>query len=117
MIAAVAWMQLLRFDRAGHRDLMRTRWAWLVGVEMAALLWFLFLPPISLAPTLQHLLLLWLDFLCRQQAAGVLLLGPALAAGSITDEKTTRTLEHLLIAPLEGRDIVWGKWLALCCQL
>src|SRR5262249_11181529 len=54
--------------------------------------------------------------LVLQQMTVALLAVPAFAAGSISDEKITGTLEHLLATPLESRHIIVGKWLAQLIQ-
>jgi ABC-type transport system involved in multi-copper enzyme maturation permease subunit len=48
------------------------------------------------------------------QAAMVLLLTPALVAGTIVDEKQRKTLHYLLASPLTSAEIVLGK---LCARL
>ena len=58
-----------------------------------------------------------LYLLILEQWAVIVLTTPALAAGSITDEKTTGTLQHLLACPLDSWDIVCGKWLAQMAQV
>jgi ABC-type transport system involved in multi-copper enzyme maturation permease subunit len=47
----------------------------------------------------------------------LLLLTPGIVAGALSDEKTTGTLEHLLIAPLWPLEIVLGKLAARTLQL
>jgi len=51
---------------------------------------------------------LFLVFL-KAQAAMVVLLLPALAAGTLTQERERQTLEPLLLSPLTPLQIVWGK--------
>src|SRR5471030_2522180 len=49
--------------------------------------------------------------IAAQQTLAILLVTPAFAAGSITDEKRRGTLDFLLITPLPSAQIVLGKWL------
>jgi hypothetical protein len=58
-----------------------------------------------------------LEWLVLEQLAGLLLVAPALAAGSISDEKETGTLQHLLSTPLLSRHLIMGKWLAQVVQV
>jgi ABC-type transport system involved in multi-copper enzyme maturation permease subunit len=58
-----------------------------------------------------------LQALVLQQFCMLLLAAPAFAAGTLTDEKATGTLQYLLTTPLTGREIIIGRWLALMVQL
>ena len=44
------------------------------------------------------------------QLAVVLLVTPVIVAGTIAGDRERRTLEDLLVAPLSGAEIVWGKF-------
>ncbi|MBY0232580.1 MAG: hypothetical protein K2W96_25145, partial [Gemmataceae bacterium] len=125
MIAAVARMRMIRLDRNGRLGALRFRAFLLVAAELLLLpllalahRWSNPKAPIDLLPIEQGRLFVgWLDFLTRQQAALALVVGPTFAAGAVADEKAAGTLDHLLLAPLAGRDIAWGLWLAFSAQL
>jgi ABC-type transport system involved in multi-copper enzyme maturation permease subunit len=52
-----------------------------------------------------------------EQTLAILLVAPAFAAGSITDERRKGTLEFLLISPLSAAEIILGKWLGQATQV
>ena len=54
---------------------------------------------------------------CLVQLTAVLLITPALIAGTIAEEKERRTIEYLLVTDLRNREIVIGKLLARLMQL
>ncbi len=58
-----------------------------------------------------------LQGLLLQQFCVLLLAAPAFAAGTLTDEKATGTLQYLLTTPLTAREIIIDRWLALLVQL
>jgi ABC-type transport system involved in multi-copper enzyme maturation permease subunit len=59
----------------------------------------------------------YLDTLVTQQLIVLLLATPAFAAGAITDEKTSGTLQYLLTTGLQTREIIWGKLLGRLVQV
>src|SRR5262245_18475233 len=52
-----------------------------------------------------------------QQFQGLLLVVPAFAAGSISDEKTRGTLQEWLTTDLTAWEIIGGKWAAQLVQV
>jgi hypothetical protein len=133
MLGPVFWLELLRVARRGGHH--RLRWGVvlaLVGEAAVFLLlcWSILHPlfrPMQGAAADAWLRAAWLriaglvswglEWLVLQQLAVVVLVAPALAAGSISDEKATGTLDHLLATPLESRHIIVGKWLAQMMQM
>src|SRR5262249_33412882 len=59
----------------------------------------------------------YLETLVAQQRIVMLLATPAFAAGAITDEKTSGTLQHLLTTGLPTWEIVLGKLLGRLAQV
>ncbi len=114
-IYLLEWQQAKR--RAG-----RWPWRWiyvgvllleaaLVGYEMTVRTWGQ-RDPLEFEAVM-GLLLVWLHI---QQLGIILLVAPAFAAGSITDEKRLGTLDFLLCAPLGSGEIIVSKWLAQATQ-
>jgi ABC-type transport system involved in multi-copper enzyme maturation permease subunit len=66
---------------------------------------------------LSEYLVSWLVVFLLQQFALIVIAAPAVAAGSITEEKTRGSLQDLLITDLESWEIILGKWLAHVTQL
>lgn len=52
-----------------------------------------------------------------QQVVLLMVVVPAVVAGSITDEKRKGTLQHLLLTEMEPRHIILGKLLGRVCQV
>src|SRR6476619_4301581 len=117
MIATVAWLQMIRLTRRGTLQGLRLRYALLVTAES----YFVSLAahdsfpddPFAYRQAQAPLLWWWSQALFWQQMAVVLLAGPVFAAGAITDEKASGTLEHLLTTPMGDRELVFGKWVGL----
>jgi ABC-type transport system involved in multi-copper enzyme maturation permease subunit len=59
----------------------------------------------------------YLDLLVTQQLIVMVLATPAFAAGAITDEKTSGTLQYLLTTGLRTHEIIWGKLLGRLAQV
>jgi ABC-type transport system involved in multi-copper enzyme maturation permease subunit len=126
MLGPVFRLEMLRAARRGQHQRLRILIALALGGETAVfmlLFWSKmhpvgFLPP---GPTGKDVAGAFvqegLQWLVLQQLAVLLLIAPAQAAGSISDEKETGTLQHLLSTPLESRDIIVGKWLAHVVQV
>jgi ABC-type transport system involved in multi-copper enzyme maturation permease subunit len=127
MIGPVLSFELLRTSRRGwHHLLLWIYGGWLllqVGVQflfhLAGHLRFLFqgtirtLPPELFASYSQDLV----EQLVVQQFLLLLLVVPAFAAGSISDEKTRGTLQEWLTTDLSAWEIVRGKLAAQIIQL
>jgi ABC-type transport system involved in multi-copper enzyme maturation permease subunit len=124
MLGPVFRMELLRAARRGQHHRLRALYAVALAGEAAVLLvlvWSKNNPLFGGPPTTPEALgALWfgaLGWLVVQQLLVLLLAAPAFAAGSVSDEKTTGTLQHVLATPLESRHLIVGKWLAQVVQL
>lgn len=122
MLGPVFWLELLRVARRGAHHRLR----WFLSLALTGetavflLLYWSLMNPFFGPPTprgADGFLVQGLEWLLLQQLAVVVLVAPALAAGSISDEKATGTLQHLLTTPLESRHIIVGKWLAQGAQV
>lgn len=121
MIGPTFHLELLHGSRRSRQRLFRYAYAALLLVEFSVLyLMYLArarLPPFGTGqaadPTAaRDLFERLITLFVVQQFALLLLIMPAFAAGSITDEKNGGTLQGLLITSLGARDIILGKYLA-----
>ncbi len=123
MIGPVFWLELVRAARRAWLARLSLGYSLLVALQYG--IWLLLTLSIAsrtpkgavLGEVIGPALTLALHVLAWQQFGVVLLAVPAFVAGSITDEKTAGTMDHLLTAPLSDRDIVVGKWAAACVRL
>lgn len=110
MVGVVAWLQMVRLTRRGTLHVLRLRYTLLVAFELC--LFLIFAREAGGDRRDQASVLFgWFHALFWQQIALVLLAGPVFAAGAITDEKASGTLEYLLITPMGDLELVLGKWL------
>src|SRR5947209_450773 len=114
MIGPVCYLELLPPHRRGRQRLFR----WLYGGFLAAeFAFFLFSYLLRFsgpqrAPSYQatgDFVNNYVEVFMVQQYALLLLVLPAFAAGTITDEKTRGTLQGLLITELSSGEIIVGK--------
>lgn len=113
MIGPIFRLELLRQSRRGRQHTFRWVYAgWLV-LEFV----FLYLSyrvnsrKIDPAAT-GHFIASFIELFAVQQYVLLLLVTPAFAAGTISDDRTRGTLADLLITPLSSAEIVAGKLLA-----
>jgi ABC-type transport system involved in multi-copper enzyme maturation permease subunit len=124
MIGPIFSLDLLRAARRGGHHRFRLAYCFVLALE-AVVVWLLALSRANPLFTGQafsaeeagEMLFGGLRGLVLQQFCVLLLAAPAFAAGTITDEKATGTLQYLLATPLTAREIVFDRWLALMVQL
>src|SRR5437016_2142559 len=113
MVGPVFGAEVMRAGRRGKAHLLRWLYAgWLIVQLLFA--YFSYLPaPTATAPArpptageTSAFARGFVDLVLFQQFALVLLATPAFAAGAVTDEKTSGTIQHLLTAYLRPYDIV-----------
>jgi len=114
MIGSVFALEWLRAGRRGRAHVLR--WicgGWLLLQFLLAYHDYVDRDNGTGRPTVLHSFARsFLDLVLVQQFLAVVLVTPGLVAGSITDEKTRRTLEQLLTTHLGSFAIVVGKFLA-----
>jgi ABC-type transport system involved in multi-copper enzyme maturation permease subunit len=124
MIGPIFSLDLLRAARRGGHHRFRIAYCLALALE-AVVLWVLILSranPLFAGRGLSREeageMLSWaLWGLVLQQFCVLLLAAPAFAAGTLTDEKATGTLQYLLATPLTAREIIIDRWLSLMVQL
>src|SRR4051812_5024643 len=121
MFDPIATVELRRAARRGRHHHMRLLYVLALALEVGLLLLLCFSranPLFGSAPSdtpledAGELLTDGLAWLVVQQFIVLLLAAPAFAAGAISDEKATGTLQYLLASPLAAREIIMGKWLS-----
>jgi ABC-type transport system involved in multi-copper enzyme maturation permease subunit len=124
MIGPIFSLDLLRAARRGGHHRFRLAYSLALALESAVFLLLLLsrANPLFAGRTLSQAeageWLWWaLQGLVLQQFCVLLLAAPAFAAGTLTDEKATGTLQYLLTTPLTAREIILDRWLALVVQL
>ncbi len=124
MFGPIFSLDLLRAARRGAHHRLRLGYSLALALE-AAVVFVLLLSeanPFFSRRTLSQadagqMLLGVLQGVLLQQFCIRLLAAPAFAAGTLTDEKATGTLQYLLTTPLTAREIIFDRWLALMVQL
>jgi ABC-type transport system involved in multi-copper enzyme maturation permease subunit len=124
MIGPIFSLDLLRAARRGGHHRFRLAYSLALVLESAVFLLLLLSKanPLLAGQTLSQAeageqLSGALQGLVLQQFCVLLLAAPAFAAGTLTDEKATGTMQYLLSTPLTAREIIIDRWLALMVQL
>lgn len=117
-------LEWLSACRRGRHFRFRTLYGFFVAAEAAFFLlsWynntFLYSRQGAPAPEVSaHLVWSYLPLFAAQQFLLILLAAPALAAGSITEEKSRGTLALVLTTDLTAGEIILGKWLGQTAQV
>jgi ABC-type transport system involved in multi-copper enzyme maturation permease subunit len=119
MVGPVLYQEMLLGSRAGKQYIFRWIYAgWLIlqilFFTLVSSLEVAFSPGSFLTARLaSH----FIPVFVVQQLILMIVAVPAFAAGSVTDEKTRGTLQHMLTTDLESRHIILGKLLAKSAQV
>lgn len=127
MLGPVFQLEWLHACRRGRHHLFRAAYCGLLCAEVVlfAVFWVLrglgWVSPIAGAAPSPHQAVgeLWVAFLqliVAQHFVVLVLVTPALAAGTIADEKTRGTLGLLLTTDLTTQELIVGKWLGQAWQ-
>jgi ABC-type transport system involved in multi-copper enzyme maturation permease subunit len=117
MIGAVCYLELLHVHRRGRQRLFCWVYAgWLLAEFglLYSIYWLSSSPPNRVLVRIEaasDFINNFIELFVVQQYILLLLVTPALVAGTITDEKTRRTLPHLLTTGLTSVEIILGKML------
>jgi ABC-type transport system involved in multi-copper enzyme maturation permease subunit len=116
MIGPVCYLELLPPHRRGRQRLFRRLYGGFLAAELGLFLYrylltFLGGPHRPHYPAAGDFVNNYVEVFMVQQYVLLLLVLPAFAAGSITDEKTRGTLQGLLITELSSWEIILGKLL------
>lgn len=114
MAGAVVYLEWLKASRRGRHHRLRHAYLGVLAVELGlfGLRWAIreFVQDVGKAPeALMQLSWGFFEFFAWQHFAVLFLLTPALAGGTVTEEKTRGTLGLLLTTPLTPAEIVAGK--------
>src|SRR5581483_4290401 len=115
MIGAVFLAEMTCADRRGRQRRLRALYATLLLAELLLLLYswcFQCLIYHSARRATAETALGYFEFFTAQTTLLLLLVTPAVAAGSVADDKARGTLALLLTTDLAAGEIIIGKWLA-----
>ncbi|HXG08237.1 MAG TPA: ABC transporter permease subunit [Gemmataceae bacterium] len=118
MVGPVLHHEMLLAGRRSRQYVFRWIYAaWLV-IQLAVTAWlWLLVPPTPGATLLGDLSTWFVEMFVVQQLILMTLATPAFAAGAITEEKTSGTLQYLLTSDLTPWQIILGKLLARAFQI
>jgi ABC-type transport system involved in multi-copper enzyme maturation permease subunit len=122
MIGAVSYLELLQLHRRGRQRLFCLIYGgWLLAEFVAMYLSYLLAissrRPLVRIEAASHFINNFVELFVVQQYVLLLLVTPAFVAGTITDEKTRGTLQHLLTTSLTSPEIILGKLVAQLARL
>lgn len=121
MTGPVFSLELVRTARRGRHHVFRGIYITWLTLEFGLFLLFylanLLFNDRPWHEALSEYVVTWLTVFGVQQFALIAIATPAVAAGSITEEKTRGSLQELLLTDLESREIILGKWLANVTEL
>jgi ABC-type transport system involved in multi-copper enzyme maturation permease subunit len=119
MVGPVLYQEMLLGSRAGKQYIFRWIYAgWLI----LQILFYSLVASIEVSQSPEsfvtaRLAAHFIPVFVVQQLILMIVAVPAFAAGSVTDEKTRGTLQHMLTTDLESRHIILGKLLAKSAQV